>query len=552
MHHIPITGKKFIPIFLSIVVICCSYSCKRHKNLKKAHPDSGFSYDAFTEKAEALFPIADTQIELKILPLANELRYTYLRNDYYPIWLSHGYKADPAADKFLTELADVTWDGMDPERYNLSALKKLKERLGKPETSLAEAMAFDTALTRSYLAVAKDLLIGRIVPKKADSLWYHANDSTWNAPLQLADIQSKYVSLDEFRSAVATYKLLRDEYKRFSLLSSDSGLIKVIARLKDAKSMDSQTRDDIASIISKEVPWVTTTENDTISEWQQRIMAYQDHMGIKPTGKTDSATIHYLSSPPDSLLPLIAANLERMRWMQQSFGTTYIIVNVPLMQLFFRRDGADVMRMRVVVGKPVRQTPSLYAVMANVVLNPPWGVPPTILKQDVLPGIEKSGDKYLAKKGLKAFDKKGKRVDAGQITSKNYRRYNYKQDPGDDNSLGYVKFNLPNPWDIYLHDTPHRGDFVKRYRALSSGCIRLQQPQEMALYILAEVEKKRFTKERIDSIIDTHKTQWQILKNKIPVHIAYLTAFEDSTNTHINFVSDVYHRDGKLIAALAK
>jgi murein L,D-transpeptidase YcbB/YkuD len=190
--------------------------------------------------------------------------------------------------------------------------------------------------------------------------------------------------------------------------------------------------------------------------------------------------------------------------------------------------------------------------MSNVVLNPPWGVPPTILKQDVLPGIQKSGNQYMVKKGLKAYDRKGNRVNVSQINASNYKRFNYKQDPGDDNSLGYVKFNLPNPWDIYLHDTPHRDDFGKRERALSSGCIRLQQPQEMALYILAEIEKKRFTKERIDSIIDTHKTQWQVLKNKIPVHIAYLTAFEDSTKTHINFTRDVYHRDGKLMAALGK
>jgi murein L,D-transpeptidase YcbB/YkuD len=208
------------------------------------------------------------------------------------------------------------------------------------------------------------------------------------------------------------------------------------------------------------------------------------------------------------------------------------------------------MHMRVIVGKPERQTPSLFAIMANVVINPPWGVPPTILKNDVLPGLEKSGKTYMAKKGLKVYDKEGKRVKVSIINAHNYKSYTYKQDPGDDNSLGYVKFNLPNPWDIYLHDTPHRGDFVKRYRALSSGCIRLQQPQEMAIYILSQIEKRNYTPGKLDSVIETHKTKWEILKTKIPVHITYLTAFEDTTGMHIQFTKDIYDRDDKLISLL--
>ena len=222
-----------------------------------------------------------------------------------------------------------------------------------------------------------------------------------------------------------------------------------------------------------------------------------------------------------------------------------------MMELFFKRGGGDVMHMRVVVGKPVRQTPSLNANMANIVINPPWGVPPTILKQDVGPGISKSGSrKYLAKKGLKAYDRKGNKIDPSQITMANFKRYQYKQDPGDDNSLGYVKFNLPNKWDIYLHDTPHRNDFGNSYRALSSGCIRLHKPQEMALYILGEIEKKKYDQNKLDSLIHTHHTVWELLRNKIPVHIVYLTAFQDTTGNHVHFARDVYKRDVRLLNAL--
>jgi murein L,D-transpeptidase YcbB/YkuD len=135
---------------------------------------------------------------------------------------------------------------------------------------------------------------------------------------------------------------------------------------------------------------------------------------------------------------------------------------------------------------------------------------------------------------------------------KNLKRYTYKQAPGSDNALGYVKFNLPNPWDIYLHDTPHRTDFGRRDRALSSGCIRLEQPQELALLILGQLEKRDYTQEKLDAMIKTHKTRWELLKTKIPVYITYLTAFEDTSSSHIQYVKDVYNRDEKLIAWMSK
>ncbi len=542
--------KKSIALLALLTILFGTYSCKNKVKHKKNAVSTGFSYDDFIEKMETVMPAGDTAAPKKIRNAAADMRYAYFQNDYNPIWLSHGYKADEAAERFLTELAEVKWDGLDPEQYGYTQLTQLKEKLGKKETTVDQAIAFDTSLTRSYLAVAKDLLIGRIVPKKVDSLWFHVNDSTWNAPMLLTDMQVKYNSLDEFKSTVPTYQLLRNEYKQLWTLSADSELRAAAVSLEGVKNMDSTAKANIAAIISKEASWISTEPNDSVSEWAQLLMAYQNYMGIKPTGKTDSTTMRYLTTSPDSLLPKIAANLERIRWMQKDFGNMYIIVNVPLMQLFFRQNGTNSMHMRVVVGKPVRQTPSLYAVMSNVVLNPPWGVPSTILKQDVLPGIQKSGNEYMKKKGLKAYDQKGNLVNVSKINAKNYKRYAYKQAPGDDNSLGYVKFNLPNPWDIYLHDTPHREDFVKRDRALSSGCIRLQQPQEMAVFILSQIEKKEFTQGKLDTIISTHKTQWRVLSNKIPVHIAYLTAFEDTTGKHINFVRDVYHRDEKLISML--
>jgi len=244
--------------------------------------------------------------------------------------------------------------------------------------------------------------------------------------------------------------------------------------------------------------------------------------------------------------------MERLRWLPNKFEDQYVIVNIPLMELFYRKAGDDAFHMRVVVGKPARQTPVLNANMANVVFSPNWSVPPTILKNDVLPGLTRRGGGYLARKGLSAFDRHGHKVNAGAINSKNYKNYTYKQPPGARNALGEVKFNLPNRWDIYLHDTPHRGDFVKRYRAKSSGCVRVEKPRQFAEFILKDIEGRNFDSSIIDSIIHTRKTRFEILKNKIPVHIVYLTAFEDSTGQHLHFIPDIYGRDARLIQALSK
>ena len=540
-------GSKQFPFFV-IVFLSFLFSCG---HIHKVPSPSGVSDETFTAKLKSFLKPVDTNQKKHIGTVYENVRYTYQLDEYQPIWIKENYSSNDAATKLISELEDMRWDGIDPERYNLSAIKKLKAKLDSSKhNSLGDAIIFDTSLTHSYLAAGRDLLIGEIVPKKADSLWFHVNDSSWNAPRLLVDSKDKYPTLDDFRSFVPTYTLLRNEYKRYYDLAADTSFTNAIAAIQLERRPDPAMIENINAIIRTELPWLQTAPNDTMSEQLQLITTYQTYFGMPVTGKLDSNTLAHLVVPPATILKKLAANMERIRWMQQEFGSLYLVVDVPLMELFLRKEGVNVMHMRVVVGKPERQTPSLFATMANVVINPPWGVPPTILKNDVLPGIQKSGKKYMTQKGIKAYDKQGNEVKVSRINARNYRQYTYKQDPGDDNSLGYVKFNLPNPWDIYLHDTPHRGDFGKRYRALSSGCIRLQDPQDMALYILSQIEKKYYTQGKLDTLIETHKTRWEILKTKIPVHITYLTAFEDTTGMHVQFTRDIYQRDDKLISLL--
>jgi len=540
--------EKQLLVLPALVFFSFLFSCNQHHT--KPGP-SGFADESFADRLSSLLPSPDTSSVFR-RSLENDVRLVYALDDYQPIWIKENYASSDAAEKLIEELEDMQWDGEDTAKYHLGAIRKLKTRLDTTKhNSLNDAIAFDTALTRCYIAAARFLLFGSVSSRRADSLWHHANDSVWSAPQMLVNPETEQPSLADFRSLWPTYELLRREYKRFYTLQSDSSYLNAKFNVGESGQADSIMRMSANYIIQSELPWLQIEPNDTISDQAQLIMAYQSYRSLRVTRKFDSSTRAELAICPDIYMKRLRANMERIRWMKRSPGNLYIVVDVPLMEMYFRRNSINVMHKRVVVGKTIRQTPSLNADMTNIVINPPWGVPPTILKKDVLPGIQKSGNAYLAKKGLRIFDSEGKAVKVGAITARNYRRYSYRQAPGDDNSLGYVKFNMPNKWDIYMHDTPHRDDFGKRDRAQSSGCVRVHEPQEMALYILSELEdKKNYTQGKLDTMISGHKTRWEKLQNKIPVFITYLTAFEDSTSEHVLFTRDIYQRDAKLMALM--
>lgn len=541
--HIP----KIFPIAFCLILIC---SCGGNPNGPGAnHTPAIFKKDKFDEDdfAQVLRDDWNSRpADSALFSRYRSMAQLYLEKGYEPVWVTKD-GGTKMAHQLLNELDSIRWDGINPERYRLSELKSLLAQFETRETSeLSAVLDLDTSLTQSYFTASKELLLGTIVPEAADSLWFHVNDSSWNIKQASTGlVKGNYVSLEAFRSKQPPYAILRNALHHYADLVHDSTFNALKAVLPETGDKDSV----ILSIISTEAPWLQPI-SDTITGIAAMIQSYQQYHGLKRTGKKDSTTISYLTLPVSHFIDQIRINMERLRWLPQETEPLHVTVNIPSMKLFLEKDNEVVMEMNVVVGKTSRQTPVLNARMANVVINPPWGVPPTILKKDVLPGFAKNGNAYLRKKGLKVYDRNGNTVDPDNVTIANYKRYVFRQPPGDRNALGYIKFNLPNKWDIYLHDTPHRNDFTKYDRAQSSGCIRVQQPKEMARYILAELEGRRYTIERLDSVIRTHITRWEILKNKIPVHIIYLTASETVNGHSFCFARDIYQRDARLTAAI--
>lgn len=250
----------------------------------------------------------------------------------------------------------------------------------------------------------------------------------------------------------------------------------------------------------------------------------------------------------DSNLMVIDANLERLRWLPLSFEPTSISVIIPRMEMMLKEDNNTTVRMKTVVGRPDRETPSLNEEIVNIVYNPSWGVPPGIMKKDVIPGLLNKGEGYLDKKGLKVYDRDGNEVNPRKVNAENYKQYVFRQPPSERNALGQVKFNMPNSWDIYLHDTPSKGDFEKDERYKSSGCVRLEHALDLAKHVLKSMNKNDTL--NIDAILEKGDTKYVTLDQKLPVHLVYLTAYDDGSN--LVFYKDIYDKDKALAAQLAQ
>jgi murein L,D-transpeptidase YcbB/YkuD len=506
--------------------------------------DGSFDLSALSEQIRSGMPQIDSTDSLfrriGFRDPQQVLHLVYQRCNYQPLWLTESGIAD-AARQCIDQLDSLRFDGIPAKRYAAESLRRKLAAL-RPESAADELLSFDTSLTLTWLKAASDLRFGLLKPRRADSLWYHANDSSWDAADMLAVswfTEAKAPDLTQFRSQIPLYAQLRNRYSDFLQLADDAGFND--ARLSLRLGADSQARELIQRLLLPEA--LNESPADSLYK------AYQYAYGLPQTNKLDSLTLRSLLQPADTLALKLAANMERLRWLPQHLEDRYLLVDIPLMELGLQDAGKEALRMRVVVGKPSRQTPALGARMTNIVFSPAWSVPPTILKKDVLPGLSSRGAGYLRRKGLRVFDLKGRPVDAAAVNGSNYKRFVYKQPPGARNALGEVKFNLPNNWDIYLHDTPHREDFRKRYRAASSGCIRVQDPKGLAAFILSDLEKKsKYTPGAIDSIIETRKSRWVSLDEPIPVHIVYVTASSDSTGLRI--LPDIYHKDAKLMRKL--
>ncbi|MFN3870396.1 MAG: murein L,D-transpeptidase [Aquificaceae bacterium] len=274
----------------------------------------------------------------------------------------------------------------------------------------------------------------------------------------------------------------------------------------------------------------------------EAVKSFQRRHGLPEKGSIGSKTLEELNIPPAERLKSIYMNLEKHRWVHIPFKR-YILVNIPSFELFLIEDGQVKLSSKVIVGRnykdDFRPTPMLYSKVESITINPKWYVPVSIAVKDLLPKIKKNPS-YLTKKGFKVLSM-GREIDPLRVDWSMYNEKNFPfmlvQEAGPQNALGHIKFNFPNPFQVYLHDTPDRHLFKHTKRAFSSGCIRVDKARELALSLLGG----DWTGRQLAEMIKSRKTQTIKLKEPIPIYILYYTAFERDGKLH--FREDLYGYD---------
>jgi murein L,D-transpeptidase YcbB/YkuD len=237
--------------------------------------------------------------------------------------------------------------------------------------------------------------------------------------------------------------------------------------------------------------------------------------------------------------------MERMRWMSDSVPDNYFIVNIPEFRLHVFEDRKYSWSSIVVVGKAITATVIFSGTVSTVVFSPYWNIPPSIIKNEILPELKRNRN-YLHQKDMEAVMNNGTMIDDSEINWHAYTSgvpFTIRQRPGKTNALGLVKFLFPNSYNIYMHDTPSKNFFQEDKRAFSHGCIRVAEAVKLANYVFRY--DSTMTSEKIGTLMNSGIERFVPLKNAIPVFVYYFTAWVDH-NGKINFRKDIYGHDAKL------
>ncbi len=278
---------------------------------------------------------------------------------------------------------------------------------------------------------------------------------------------------------------------------------------------------------------------------EKAVKRYQASNGLTPTGIVDKRTVAALNVPAAARLRQLKANLARLQEYGAGTGKRYVVVNIPAAQVEAVDGGRVVSRHSGVVGKTDRPTPILRSAIHQMNFNPVWTLPPTVIEKDLLPkgrDMEKRSQSVLVKFGIDAYDGSGRKLDPEKVnfTTGAARNFSYRQQPGKENPLGFLKINFHNSHSVYMHDTPSESLFGRNFRAASSGCIRVQGIEHLAAWLLND---SGWTSEQIERLKKSGERKDVTLKKPVPLYFVYVTAWATEDGV-VQFRRDLYGKDG--------
>jgi len=473
------------------------------------------------------------------------LQRLYDENIYEPLWSSQGV-FNRNGDSLFSLISHVKEYGLFPEDYYYSKLASVRTKLSDTSKATklnASLWAYsDLLFSSAFVQIIKDLKVGRLVP---DSII--DKDTT----LQPAFFAAKLHSFQQREDSVFE-----------SLEPGDSGYIKLKLVLNDLlpkanfKKYTFIATDDSTQIpsllyqrLSEEDSTLIPDEHPDSLQVSTAVKKYQKKKKSKIDGKINSALIERLNNTDEEKFLRIAINLDRYKLLP-GLPEQYIFVNIPSYNLKLIQDDTVVLKSRVVVGKPLTRTPIITSVINNMVTYPQWTIPESIIKKEILPGLQRDPS-YTLRKGYSIIDDDDNEIDPFSIKWAKYKEgipYKVVQGSGDDNALGVLKFNFPNKYSVYLHDTNQRYLFSNKKRALSHGCVRVQAWDSLAIFILRNDSLRGKNAVPVDSLktwLATKQKKYIPVRKPIPLFIRYFTC-DVNAEGKLVFYEDIYEEDLKL------
>ena len=515
------------------------------------------------------------------LQYREELHLVYRKNNHQPIWMDH-FQLNKAGNALVKSLRHTASDEWKAYRYRISKLQTEIERLSNQPK---HAAAIDVLLSDAYIDFAQQVMNNELLPNNGelDHPSFKRVASAQGARISSLDVisllsqsleQGKLYSLvSQLVPSHKGYERLTNELDRYQEIA-DSGMwypleitqplakgdrhpqvprirwmlqsygdfhqgtldwLKPEKAIQDPLLLEQDYKpDDQRSIYE--------LDSDTVAALKH----FQKRNGLKQSGIVDAITLERLNVAPYFMAQRIALNMKRWRYLPKHLGDRYILVNMANYRLDLIKDNESQLSMKVIIGREKLRTPVLTETISTIVLAPEWNVPHRIAKRDIIPTAKRRPE-YLKQHNFKIYEgwqQPSKEIDIDsdidwQGFDSRVNTYRFVQGPGEDNSLGHVKFVIPNDQSIYLHDTNHKELFDYDMRALSSGCIRVEKPLELAHALLKE---QNWDKALINKVVEKAQTRAVHLKDPIPVYLMYWTTWVDD-NGQLQVRDDVYKRD---------
>ena len=463
----------------------------------------------------------------------------YAEQGYVPTWTLDGKLSDRAI-AVINRLAQADADGLDAKAYRTppADLGRSGTTPGSAELADAEVM-----LSTAIVSYARQAYGGRLVPGEVNANFgyeQHLPDPV-SVLSSIATAEDPAAALAAYNPPQKEFELLRQKLADLRARKEDNQpvIIPPGATLKPGMS------DPRVALLRKRLG--VTAETDTPERYDDTVVAavkaYQESVKLKADGLVAKPFLASLNKAGIDPVPLIIANMERWRWMPRDLGNFYVRVDIPGFNLYVYDGDRVVFTTRIVVGKVDLQTPIFSNEIQEIVVNPTWNVPPSILAKEYLPQLRNGG----VPKGFQVLARVGGRfrpVDPYMINWSTVSPANLqlKQPPGERNALGVIKFLFPNKYAVYLHDTPAKALFQQDYRAYSHGCMRVQDPWGFAAELLTH--EQGWSVASLKKLVGGPE-KYVALPTKINVHITYFTAWVDETGD-LQIRDDVYGHDERI------